>query len=55
VQELAFFLDGERVDGKGGALEGERFRMERKSKVKAFEMHRSVEVRAERLWETVRV
>jgi len=55
VQELEFYLDGERVAEPGERLVGKTFRMERRSKVKAFDMHRTVELRDDRLWETVRV
>ncbi len=55
LQSLKFFLDGIRIADPTAELTGGSFRLERKSRIRAFDLTNVIEVRDNRLYETTTV
>jgi hypothetical protein len=52
VDDLAFFLDGKKLEDVPAEVSGQSFRLQRKSHVKEFALEGEVELRDNRIWET---
>ena len=55
LQSLDFFLDGKRVETPMAELKGGTFRLERKSRIRAFDLTNLTEIKDQRLYETTTV
>lgn len=55
LQSLDFFLDDKRVEAPAAELKGDTFRLERKSRIRAFELINVTEIKDHRLHETTTV
>lgn len=55
VDDLQFFLNGEKLEKIPASLSGDSFRLQRRSHVKNFALEGEVELRDNRLWETATV
>lgn len=55
LKSVAFHLDGKRLESPGPELQGTRFRFERESRIRAFRLHNTIELKDSRLHETTTV
>ncbi len=55
LQSLDFFLDDKRVEAPAAELKGGSFRLERKSRIRAFDLTNVTEIKDHRLYETTTV
>ncbi len=55
LQSLAFFVDGRQVETPTAELQGSTFRLERKSRIRAFDLTNIIEIKDNRLIETTTV
>lgn len=55
LQSLDFFLDDKRVEAPAAELKGGTFRLERKSRIRAFDLTNVTEIKDHRLYETTTV
>lgn len=55
LQSLGFFLDDKRVELPTAELKGAAFRLERKSRIRAFDLTNVTEIKDQRLYETTTV
>lgn len=55
LQSLDFFLDDKRVEAPTAEMKGGAFRLERKSRIRAFELTNVTEIKDHRLYETTTV
>ena len=55
LQSLAFFVDGEKVETPTAELKGHSFRLERKSRIRAFDLTNVIEIKDNQLHETTTV
>ena len=55
LQSLAFWMDGKPVEKPTAEMKGERFRFERNSRIRAFNLTNVIEIKDNRLYETATV
>lgn len=55
LQSLDFFLDDKRIDAPAAELKGGSFRLERKSRIRTFDLTNVTEIKDHRLYETTTV
>jgi hypothetical protein len=55
LQSLDFFLDDKRVEAPAAELKGNAFRLERKSRIRAFDLTNVTEIKDQRLYESTTV
>ena len=55
LQSLDFFLDNQRIETPAAELKGSTFRLERKSRIRTFDLTNTTEIKDHRLYETATV